>query len=97
LPHTIQGSKVYHGGGAISCRQIIVHLVVICRSDRPVAVAVLVGVIMVDIRRPEIYVRMVMMPLGKVVVHHRAEGRCEHGPKSQYTESGRQESLADPC
>jgi len=44
---------------------------------------ILVRVDVVDVGRADIYVGVVMMPLGKVVIHHRAEGRREQGPKSQ--------------
>jgi len=48
-----------------------------------VGVIILVRVDVVDVGRADIYVRVVMMPLGKVVIHHRAKGRREQGPKSQ--------------
>ena len=38
-------------------------------------VIVLVRMDVVDVGKADIYMRMVMMPLGKVVVHHWAKGR----------------------
>ena len=97
MSHAIQRSEIYHADGYIRRRQVVVHVVLICRSDRLVHVAVLVGVVMVDIRRPEIDVGVVMLTLGKVVVHHRSEGRCEQCPKSQYSGPGPYKSPLDPC
>ncbi len=42
--------------------------------DHPVGMTVLVRVEVVDVGQAKIYMGVVMMPLGKVVVHHWAKG-----------------------
>ena len=46
-----------------------------CLIGYPVGVIVLVRVEVVDVGQAKIYMGVVMMPLGKVVVHHWAKGR----------------------
>ena len=63
--------------------------------DHPVGMIVLVRVEVVDVGQAKIYMGVVMMPLGKVVVHHWAKGWRKQGPKSQHSGPCHKDCSAD--
>ena len=72
MSHAVQGRKEHCVCGYVGTRR---RIRIFCPIGKPVGVIVLVKVEVVDVGLPKINMRVVMKPLGKVVVHHRAKGR----------------------